>query len=266
MIAAPPGMMLTAEKPAAERRGALRRPEEEFMAEEEPLLTEGDVLKEDEPCVTDGDVLEEVEPILTDVDTPAEADQHVTDAQTPQGADNAPGRHAKAKENLAAVWTFISTFVIACIVIVALALVAVKVSGCYLFTIETASMAPEYPVDTVVVVRPYGSFAEIQVGDVVTYVMNEAGDTVTHRVVAIDAAGRTVTTQGDANDTADATPVLYGNVVGEVVYSIPKVGRVVRVITDEDNRAVIIAVIAALLIWGFAWDWVRGLIRRRRAQ
>ena len=174
--------------------------------------------------------------------------------------------HAKAKENLSLVWTFISTFIVACIVIIAAALVVVKVSGCYLFTVQTGSMTPTYPVNTVVVVKPYDSFEEVQVGDVVTYLINEEGSTVTHRVVSVDTANETVTTQGDANSAADASPVLYGNVVGKVIIGIPKIGKAVNVITDEDNRAIIIVIIVVILVWAFAWDWVRKLIRRRRAK
>lgn len=197
------------------------------------------------------------------VEAPAEP------ADTPEVTDEKetrPGKHAKAKENLSVLWTFISTFIVACIVIAALGLVVVKVSGCYLFSIETGSMTPSYPVNTVVVVKPYNSFDEIEVGDVITYVMNEEGSTVTHRVVEIDDANETVTTQGDANDTADASPVLYGNVVGKVIIGIPKIGKVVKVITAEENRNIIIVVIVVILAWAFAWDWVRKLIRRRKAK
>lgn len=196
----------------------------------------------------------------------AENSPYAADEDNPKEQETAAGRHAKARENLSVVWTFISTFVIACIVIVALAFVAVKVSGCYLFCIETGSMTPAYPVNTVVVVKPYGSFEEIQVGDVVTYVMNEEGATVTHRVVSIDTASGTVTTQGDANDTADASPVLYGNIVGKVIIGIPKVGEAVKVITAEGNRNIIIAIIAVLFVWAFVWDWVRKMIRKHRSR
>lgn len=151
-----------------------------------------------------------------------------------------PGREAALL-----VRTFITSFLVAVIVIIAVALVAVKVSGCYLFTIETGSMTPAYPVNTVVLVKPC-DFSEISIGDTVTYVMNAEGTTVTHRVVAIDTEERTFTTQGDANSTADASPVLYENVIGKVIVGIPKIGVVVKVITANDNRNIIIAIIILL--------------------
>ena len=65
---------------------------------------------------------------------------------------------------------------------------------------------------------------------------------------------------------SDASPVLYGNVVGKVIIGIPKIGKAVNVITDEDNRVIIIVVIVVILVWAFAWDWVRKLIRKLRAK
>ena len=196
----------------------------------------------------------------------AAADAPELDGDSAEDKEQAAGSHERARENLSILWTFISTFVVACVVIAALALVVVKVSGCYLFTIETSSMAPAYPANTLVVVKPYGSFSEVEVGDVVTYVMNSEGLTVTHRVVSVDTANETVTTQGDANNTADASPVLYGNIVGKVVIGIPGIGKLIEAITAEENRPVVIAVIAAVLIWGFAWDWICALARKIRAR
>lgn len=176
------------------------------------------------------------------------------------------GTRAEAGEILSVLWTFLSVFITACIVIAALALVAVKAAGCSLFSIETGSMAPACPVNSVVVIKPYGSFEEIQTGDIITYVIDDAGTTVTHRVVSADAADRTVTTQGDANDTADASPVLYENVVGKVILCIPKIGKIAKAITAKKNRPIVIGIITLFLIWGFLGDAAANAVRRHIAE
>ena len=188
-----------------------------------------------------------------------------TSEPTGEAADKPqPKSHAKAKANLSLVWTFLSTFIVTCIVIIAVALVAVKVSGCYLFTVQTGSMTPAYPVNTVVLVKPYDSFSEVQVGDVVTYLLDESGTTVTHRVVSIDTANEKLTTQGDANASPDAAQVLYGNVIGKVVIGIPNIGKVVNVVTAEENRSTVIAVIVIILAALILSDLIKSIRQKRR--
>lgn len=206
------------------------------------------------------------DPVTNPQEPEAETAPQTADPDAVPQPSETGGSHEKAKENLSVVRTFLSTFVVACIVIAALMLIAVKVSGCYLFTIETGSMTPAYPVGTVVVVKPYDAFSEVAVGDVVTYLIDAEGDTVTHRVVAIDSEERTLTTRGDANEDADLLPVLYENVVGKVVIAIPKLGALVKAVQNPDNRPVVIVVIAVLLFWSFLWDPIRNGIRRHRAK
>ena len=201
------------------------------------------------------------------VDIPAEPHQKSPAEAEPPDVDDHNEKvkdHAKAKENLSLVWTFISTFIVTCIVIIAVALVAVKVSGCYLFTVQTGSMTPTYPVNTVVLVKPYDSFEEVQVGDVVTYLLDESGTTVTHRVVSIDTVNEKLTTQGDANDSPDAAQVLYGNVIGKVVVGIPNIGKIVKVVAAEENRTTVIAVIVIILAALILSDLIKSIRRKRR--
>lgn len=149
----------------------------------------------------------------------------------------------KIKNIAGAAGSFITSFLITVIAVVAVALIALKFSGIEFFTVESGSMYPEYPRDSLVFVKEV-SAEEIQAGDVITYVMNASGTLVTHRVIAVDTENGTFTTQGDANSSADPSPVLWTNVVGKVVYGIPKVGAAVRVITSNEVRPYLIAAVA----------------------
>ena len=78
----------------------------------------------------------------------------------------------------------------ALILIVMLALVlpltVPRLAGLQLYEVQTGSMTPALPVHSVIYVRPCEP-ETVQVGDVVTFRIESAADTVmTHRVTAID--------------------------------------------------------------------------------
>lgn len=151
----------------------------------------------------------------------------------------------KLKSIFGSVCSFLTTFIVSVIVIVAVALVVLHFAGIQFFTVESGSMEPAYPVNSLVFVKETPP-DEIEEGDVITYVMNAHGTLVTHRVAMVDRAEETFITKGDANSAQDPNPVLWGNVVGKVVFSLPKVGSVFRVITSDTARPYIIAAVAVL--------------------
>ena len=92
--------------------------------------------------------------------------------------------------------------------------------------IVSGSMAPEIGVGDVIIVKRETA-AAVNVGDIIQFKDGEVR--IAHRVVEIgeDEAGRKVFwTKGDANKNLDADPVLPEQVIGKVVYTIPKVGWV----------------------------------------
>lgn len=105
------------------------------------------------------------------------------------------------------------------------AAVLISVSGIRCYAVLTGSMEPVLPVGSLLVVVPM-SFDELKVGQDITY--KTAGGTVTHRIVAIDQAARTVTTQGLTNNVAD-TPVTAENIVGRVQLCLPWMGYPVKI-------------------------------------
>ncbi|MCI6820182.1 MAG: signal peptidase I [Clostridiales bacterium] len=109
---------------------------------------------------------------------------------------------------------FVSTFVVTIVVIIAILLVIGRFTGIHLFNVESGSMTPEYPVGTLLIDKETDP-SLIEQGDVVTFIMNEEGMLVTHRVVSIDRTDKTFTTKGDANNVAvmrenETDPALVG--------------------------------------------------------
>lgn len=171
----------------------------------------------------------------------------------------------KAKNIFITLWSFFTTFIVSVIAIFAVALVVLHFTGVEFFTVESASMTPKYPKDALVFVKDTQP-ENIKVGDVVTYVMNENGVLVTHRVVSIDNNEETFTTKGDANESEDPKPVLWGNVVGKVIFGIPKIGAAFRLFSGKDAKIYIIAVIVVLGIISVVGDIAEKRRRTRKEE
>jgi len=93
-------------------------------------------------------------------------------------------------------------------------------------TVISGSMRPTFDAgDVVIVAKAPGDV--INQGDVIQFRKEKV--TVMHRVVEIQEteAGKFFITKGDANDKPDSDPVIPENVVGKVVFNIPKIGWVV---------------------------------------
>ena len=126
---------------------------------------------------------------------------------------------------------FISAIVTALLVLLvalatAVAIVPAVANGVAL-TVLSGSMEPAIHPGDVVVVKRVNDPAEIEFGDVITFMPNPNDPTlITHRVIGftnnpIDGPG--FTTQGDANNAPDQ-PILAKQVRGKLMYTVPYVG------------------------------------------
>ena len=125
------------------------------------------------------------------------------------------------------IWNWITTVLVAVVVILALLLVGARLIGLQVFTVLSGSMEPTYHVGSLIYVKDVDPY-ELESGDVITFMLDE--DTVaTHRIVEVvpDENDSTVVrfkTKGDANDAEDGSHVHYKNVIGSPVFTIPKMG------------------------------------------
>lgn len=159
-------------------------------------------------------------------------------------------KQPKAKKSpLMAVWGVLSTVLVIAVMVLAIALVGVRVIGFTPYAVLSPSMTPTYAPGDLIYVKETPT-DEINEGDVITFVADEKNTIVTHRVVEVDRDGRKFYTQGDANDSRDGNPVLYENVVGVVQFSVPKLGYVSSYVTSETGRYVAIAgIFVLILLW-----------------
>lgn len=113
--------------------------------------------------------------------------------------------------------------------------------GVGLATVESNSMVPAFTRGDLLVVGALAD-GDPEVGQVVVYQDPTIG-LVVHRVVAVD--GELVTTQGDANNTADV-PFDRSLIVGRVLAVVPLLGVVVGAL--KTPIGVIVVLISALLL------------------
>lgn len=101
------------------------------------------------------------------------------------------------------------------------------------YTVLTGSMEPSFSVGDMVIVK-LSNAEDIDVGDVITFNPSSDSDAyLTHRVVQkyenYENTNMTCfKTQGDANNTEDAFLIESTRVIGTVVFSVPKLGYIVR--------------------------------------
>ena len=122
-------------------------------------------------------------------------------------------------------WDILSGALVAVVVLAAVSLVLLRVMGYQVFDVVSGSMEPTYSVGDLIYVKSVDPDA-VEVGDPITFVLNENLVVATHRVIRIDAENRHFYTKGDANETADAAPVHFNNLIGIPQFCIPKLGYV----------------------------------------
>ena len=147
----------------------------------------------------------------------------------------------------------VTTVLVILVVIFAILLVGFRLLGYQVFNVISGSMEPTYSVGDLLYVKSVDPDS-VRVGDPITFVLNENLVVATHRVIRIDAENRHFYTKGDANETADAAPVHFNNVVGIPKFSIPLLGYVADYIQHPPGTYVAVGFGAALLAAVFLPD------------
>ncbi len=124
------------------------------------------------------------------------------------------------------------------------------------YVVLTGSMLPEIePKDVVVTKKIDGK--DLKVGDIITFIPSDSRISniiVTHRILNkyYDATTNKYTyqTKGDANNTPDFTLAEDSNVIGKVIFRIPKVGYIQELLATRGGL-IIVVLIPALVILSY---------------
>ena len=144
-------------------------------------------------------------------------------------------------KSLKKIYDAITTTLVVLVVIFAIFLMGSRLVGLQVFNVISGSMEPTYSVGDLIYVKDVDPDA-IKVGDPITFVLNEDLVVATHRVIQVDSENRYFYTKGDANSTADASPVHFNNVIGVPVFSLPLLGYVSAYIQSPPGMYVAITV------------------------
>ena len=155
------------------------------------------------------------------------------------------------------IWDILSSVLVGLVVLVAAGLVLARMMGYQVFNVVSGSMEPTYSVGDLIYVKQVDPDA-VQVGDPITFVLNENLVVATHRVIRIDAENRHFYTKGDANETADAAPVHFNNLIGIPRFCIPKVGYISDFVQHPPGTYIAIGAGLMLLVALFLPDLLCG--------
>lgn len=162
------------------------------------------------------------------------------------------------KSILKKIWNWVNGVLIGMVVLLAIALVGVRLIGLDIYVVLSGSMEPEYKTGSVIYVKEIDP-EDLKVDDVITFRLDE--DTIaTHRIIEVtEKDGHTAfRTKGDANDLEDAAAVFASQVVGTPIFTIPYLGYLVTYIHSTSGRYATIAVGATLLLLIFLPDILLG--------
>lgn len=111
--------------------------------------------------------------------------------------------------------------------------------GYRIYIVDSGSMAPTLPVDSMIIVKEIKA-EQIQTRDIVTYYAGNEKIRVTHRVVEVVEGGKQFITRGDANNTEDPNILEGDRIIGKVIFKIPYIGTVFRGLSSAVGIALLI--------------------------
>ncbi|MBQ6816525.1 MAG: signal peptidase I [Clostridia bacterium] len=154
------------------------------------------------------------------------------------------------------IWNITTTVIVAIVVVVAIVLMGLRLIGFQAYTVLSGSMEPNYSAGDLIYVKSINP-NKIKVGDAITFVMNEELTVATHRVIKIDSQNQHFYTKGDANDTPDANPVHFNNLIGKPKFAISGLGYVSNWIQNPPGTYIAITVGLLLILAVFLPDFLK---------
>lgn len=146
------------------------------------------------------------------------------------------------------IWNAITTVLVSMMIVLVFLLWGFKLLDYEVLVVQSGSMEPVYHVGSLVYVKPVEP-ETLEVGDVITF---ELGDGIrgTHRIIEVlDENGvLSFRTKGDANTMEDKTPVTADSLVGEVKFTIPQLGFLIKYIQQPPGTYIAISVVSVVLL------------------
>ena len=103
-----------------------------------------------------------------------------------------------------------------------------------MYTVTSESMSPRLNINDIIVVKKGYENKEYKVGNIITF-KNTKGEIITHRIAEIINTDfqKAFVTKGDNNQVSDEEIVKYDNIIGKVIYTMPKFGLVMKLLKNK---------------------------------
>lgn len=103
-----------------------------------------------------------------------------------------------------------------------------------IYIVVSESMAPKINKNDIILVKKGFTNEQYKPGNVITYIRSD-GELITHRIEEVTKSGlvNAYVTKGDNNKEPDDFLVMYDQIVGKVVYVMPKLGSFVNLLKNK---------------------------------
>ena len=143
--------------------------------------------------------------------------------------------------------------VTACVAVIWIGLTAYFGAQNPFYVVSSGSMYPELAMYDIIVISGHISFDDIKIGDIIVFDRPKDHDKViVHRVVAVvDDDPKTLRTKGDSNQQSIVGtdyPITDKEYIGKVVYVVPQVGFITKILQPPINYIIIAVIIGVMVI------------------
>lgn len=143
----------------------------------------------------------------------------------------------------------LSTLIMVILICIVSILCVPKIMGMETLAVISGSMEPYIPIGSLVIINET-SFADLNIGDVVTYRLNDE-TLVTHRIESINKEKKEVITKGDANESNDGNPISFDRIVGKLMWSVPFLGYLTIYMKTPLGIAIMCGIVFILVLLYF---------------
>ena len=137
------------------------------------------------------------------------------------------------------------------ILIVGIVFILLLMMGFEPYVVASGSMQPAIQTGSLSFINKHTKYQDVKENDIIAFKAS-TGDKVTHRAISIKDEG--IETKGDSNENSDGITTTESNFIGKNIFSIPKLGYVVKFIQTTRGKIMLITIIIVILITGFVSD------------
>ena len=121
------------------------------------------------------------------------------------------------------------------------------------YVVSSGSMYPELAMYDIIVVSGHTSFDDVKIGDIIVFDRpKDHSKVIVHRVVAVvEDDPITLRTKGDNNQNSIVGtdyPITSEEYIGKVVYVVPQIGFVTKILQPPINYIIIAVIIGIMII------------------